>query len=139
MERKCGGCGATNGTRIRVVFHKGSSVESCDRCDPALVHEITIHSTTDRKLWMGHEADPHRYKKEERAGGQVVYVATDEQRADHEAEWQTKDTGETAEAERIMAARQQFGRTDPMTPTEILELISKTKRQLESAEVRNEA
>lgn len=110
-------------------------METCDRCDPSLAEQIVAKSTTDRKLWMGHEADPTKYKKVEGPDGETIFRATDEHRVDHEAEWTKQDDDQDMKAERILATRKQFGRKSPLSPSEVLERIAQVRNQLVKAEL----
>lgn len=115
----CGGCGAES-SRRRVVFKGDAMVETCEHCNESL-REMRVKSATDRKLWMGHEAEPDRYTRVDKPDGSTVYVANDEKRVDDEADMSREATSQEAKAERIMSQRRLMGNRSPLTPAQILQ------------------
>lgn len=117
-ETQCRGCGAVAHRTSTTFDAKGKlAKEICPQCAPE--NFGGAHSITDRKVWMGHEDGSLGYKKRETPEGRTVYESTDEQRADDEAHWQKPADDQDTKAEKILAARRQFGSRSPLTPHQI--------------------
>lgn len=128
-SKKCGGCGAESHRR-RTVFAKTGLVETCDHCDPSL-RELRIASSTDRRVWMGHEAAPDKYTKVTDPDGKLRFIAKDEKRVDDEADMSRETTSQDERAERIMALRRTQGRRAPLTQSETLARIMEVQGMME--------
>lgn len=124
----CGTCGAVT-SRLTVIFEVDGRPlpepkDTCPYCDGS---RDAVHSTTDRKLWLGHEAYAEHYDKTYTPEGQIVYKASDSLIADLMDEWQ-KDPDEEANRQ-LKAHAQEWKRNHPdkLTPAEIESMTNRIR------------
>lgn len=122
---KCNNCGA-EGTRVRSRWNeKGNQLpDECPQCAPGNFEKFTAPS--DKKIWMGYEANPNEYEKRYDADG-VFYIRKLEYRAEQEARLSQGASDELEAQERAEAKKRAERRTEPMTESEKLAAIAKAR------------
>ena len=131
---KCDNCGAQT-TRVRSAwnYETGERLpDACPNCRPELFEKFTAPS--DKKIWMGFEANPNQYEKRYDAEG-VYYIRKPEYRAEQEAQLQQPATDEREAEQRAIEKKRRERRTEPMTPSEHLQAIAKARQIAECLEM----
>jgi hypothetical protein len=111
----CGNCGAA-APRVKTIFTKNGILlpipkDECPVCAPQSFEPAPDPST--RKIWIGPEYMPSRYRKKTDHLGDY-YEGTDELRADTEDAISRGATDETEKLERMKAQKRLNRRTAPL-------------------------
>ena len=119
----CSNCGA-EGTRVRSRWNeKGAQLpDECPSCAPGSFEKFTVPS--DKKIWMGFEANPNQYEKRYDSDG-VFYLRKPEYRAEQEQRLSSETEDEKDARLRAEAKKRSERRTRPMDPDELLMAVRK--------------
>ena len=111
----CSGCG-NESTRTRSRWNDdGQLPDICPHCSPESFEKFSTPS--DKKIWMGFEANPNEYEKRYDNDG-VFYIRKQEYRAEQEDRLRSETEEERTLREQAEARKRAERRTSPMTPAE---------------------
>lgn len=120
----CSNCGA-EGNRVRSRWDdKGQLPDECPNCAPGQFEKFTAPS--DKKIWMGFEANPNEYEKRYDSEG-VFYIRKPEYRAEQEAQLRSGATDDREAQLRAEERKRRERRTTPMDEAERISAIAKAR------------
>jgi hypothetical protein len=122
----CSNCGS-EGTRVRSRWNaEGVQLpDQCPICDPGSFEKFTAPS--DKKIWMGFEANPNEYEKRYDANG-VYYVRKPEYVAEQEQRLMQATEEELEKQQRAVAQKRATRRTTPMDSAEQAAALRKAEQ-----------
>jgi hypothetical protein len=120
----CGNCKA-EGSRILTRWREdGSQYDTCPSCEPSGFERFTMPS--DKKIWMGFEANPNEYEKRYDADG-VFYLRKPEYRAEQERKLMQETEEERTNRLRAEAKKRAERRTEQMDAVEMQAALRKAE------------
>lgn len=121
----CSSCGS-EGTRIRSRWSEDGTrlPDECPQCEPGSFEKFTVPS--DKKIWMGYEANPNQYEKRYDSEG-VYYVRKSEYRAEQEQRLMQSSEEERERQRSAEEHKRATRRTEPMTESEMLTALAKAR------------
>lgn len=121
----CGNCNSES-SRVKSRWtEKGERLpDECPRCSPESFEKFT--SPSDKKIWMGFEANPNEYEKRYDKDG-VFYVRKSEYRAEQEQRLQQSTEEERLAQEKAIANKRATRRTRALDEVELAAALRKAE------------
>lgn len=130
----CGNCGqASSRVRSRWDKHNRPLPDECPSCSPQSF-EGKFTAPSDKKIWMGFEANPNEYEKRYDEEG-VFYIRKPEYRAEQEEKLRQGCSDEIESQSKAEQKKRLERRTQPMSESEFLSAIRKARIIAEALEV----